>query len=265
MKREPPRRNEPANKYRVNRQIRVPQVRLINAANEQVGVVSTDDARRIADEAGLDLVEVQPNAEPPVCRVMDFGKFKYAQKKKERGQSKAHSTLKELRVRPAIDPHDLEYRLVQGRKFLEEGHKVQVVCIFRGRQRSHPELGYNVMKRVNEALGDISKVESPPRMTGPRLTMLLSRKGGGSPHPTPAPGAAPKAAAPKPAAAKPAAEGAPSATPGTPVASPAPTRTRSAPAKPAAPATPGTPVGEPAPAPRATPGQGKLPPERPRR
>ncbi len=264
MKREPPRRNEPANKYRVNRQIRVPQVRLINAANEQVGVVSTDDARRIADEAGLDLVEVQPNAEPPVCRVMDFGKFKYAQKKKERGQSKAHSTLKELRVRPAIDPHDLEYRLVQGRKFLEEGHKVQVVCIFRGRQRSHPELGYNVMKRVNEALGDISKVESPPRMTGPRLTMLLSRKGGGSPHPTPAPGAAaaPKAAAPKPAAAKPAAEGGPSATPGTPVASPAPTRTRSAPAKPAAPATP---VGEPAPAPRATPGQGKLPPERPRR
>ncbi|NOT29953.1 MAG: translation initiation factor IF-3, partial [Planctomycetes bacterium] len=178
MKREPPRRNEPANKYRVNRQIRVAQVRLINAANEQVGVVTTDEARKIADEAGLDLVEVQPNAEPPVCRVMDFGKFKYAQKKKERGQSKAHSTLKELRVRPAIDPHDLEYRLVQGRKFLEEGHKVSVVCIFRGRQRAHPELGFNVMKRVNEALGDISKVESPPRMTGPRLTMLLSRKGG---------------------------------------------------------------------------------------
>lgn len=200
MKREPPRRNEPINKYRVNRQIRVPQVRLINAANEQVGVVSTDEARRMADEAGLDLVEVQPNAEPPVCRVMDFGKFKYAQKKKERGQSKAHSTLKELRVRPAIDPHDLEYRLVQGRKFLEEGHKVQVVCIFRGRQRAHPELGFNVMKRVNEALGDISKVESPPRMTGPRLTMLLSRKashGGSAPAPSASP--APPARPPAPA------------------------------------------------------------------
>jgi translation initiation factor IF-3 len=211
LKRDYSRKPEPTNKYRVNRQIRVPQVRLINAANEQVGVVSTDEARRIADEAGLDLVEVQPNAEPPVCRVMDFGKFKYAQKKKERGQSKAHSTLKELRVRPAIDPHDLEYRLVQGRKFLEEGHKVQVVCIFRGRQRSHPELGFNVMKRVTEALGDISKVESPPRMTGPRLTMLLSRKGAGHAHPagaaaprptnnrptgtapTPAPGATPPA------------------------------------------------------------------------
>lgn len=209
MKREPPRRNEPTNKYRVNRQIRVPQVRLINAANEQVGVISTDEARRMADEAGLDLVEVQPNAEPPVCRVMDFGKFKYAQKKKERGQSKAHSTLKELRVRPAIDPHDLEYRLVQGRKFLEEGHKVQVVCIFRGRQRAHPELGFNVMKRVNEALGDISKVESPPRMTGPRLTMLLSRKpghGGPAAAPGPAPAASASPAAPAPRA--PAAEGA---------------------------------------------------------
>jgi len=229
LKREPPRRNEPTNKYRVNRQIRVPQVRLINAANEQVGVVSTDEARRIADEAGLDLVEVQPNAEPPVCRVMDFGKFKYAQKKKERGQSKTHSTLKELRVRPAIDPHDLEYRLVQGRKFLEEGHKVQVVCIFRGRQRAHPELGFNVMKKVTEALSDVSKVESPPRMTGPRLTMLLSRKGGGghaAPGPgparpavsTPAPAARPAAANPAPAKAPPRPEAGPSRAPAAPAA-----------------------------------------------
>jgi len=179
-RRQPFRKFEPVNKYRINRQIRVPQVRLVDAENEQVGVVSADDARKMADEAGLDLVEVQPNADPPVCRIMDYGKFKYAQKKKERGQSKAkvHSTLKELRVRPAIDEHDLEYRLVQGRKFLEEGHKVQVVCIFRGRQRAHPQLGFNVMKKVTESLADISKVESPPRMTGPRLTMMLSRKGG---------------------------------------------------------------------------------------
>ena len=155
-------------------------MRLISGENEQVGIVSTDDARRMADEAGLDLVEVQPNADPPVCRVMDYGKFKYAQKKKERGaakaKAKAHSTLKELRVRPAIDPHDLEYRLVQGRKFLEEGHKVQVVCIFRGRQRAHPEMGYRVMERVAETLGDISKIETKPKMNGPRMTMLLARK-----------------------------------------------------------------------------------------
>jgi translation initiation factor IF-3 len=142
---------------------------------------------------------------------MDFGKFKYAQKKKERGQSKGHSTLKELRVRPAIDPHDLEYRLVQGRKFLEEGHKVQVVCIFRGRQRTHPELAYNVMKRVTEALADISKVESPPRMNGPRLTMLLSRKGAHAPPPAAAPRPASRPAQPAkaPAAPKPAGEAQP--------------------------------------------------------
>ncbi|MEX1024945.1 MAG: translation initiation factor IF-3 [Planctomycetota bacterium] len=165
-------------KYRINRQIRVPNVRLIGADGEQEGVVNADDARRKADEAGLDLVEVSPNADPPVCRILDYGKFKYAQKKKERGgkQTKAHSTLKELRVRPAIDKHDLEYRLVQGRKFLEEGHKVQVVCIFKGRQRAHPEMGYNVMRMVSETLGDISKVEAQPKMAGPRMTMLLARK-----------------------------------------------------------------------------------------
>lgn len=177
-KRSNQRKAAPTSKYRVNRQIRVPEVRVIGADNEQLGIISTDDARRIADEAGLDLVEVQPNAVPPVCRVMDYGKFKYAQKKKERGatRSKAHSTLKELRVRPAIDPHDLEYRLVQGRKFLEEGHKVQVVCIFRGRQRAHPEMGYRVMEQVAATLGDISKVENKPKMNGPRMTMLLARK-----------------------------------------------------------------------------------------
>ncbi len=177
-KKRPLQRSAPTSKYRINRQIRVPEVRLIDAADEQIGVVNTDDARRMADEAGLDLVEVQPNAVPPVCRVMDYGKFKYAQKKKERGSSKAkaHSTLKELRVRPAIDPHDLEYRLVQGRKFLQEGHKVQVVCIFRGRQRAHPEMGYRVMEQVAETLADISKIETRPKMNGPRMSMLLSRK-----------------------------------------------------------------------------------------
>jgi translation initiation factor IF-3 len=261
LKREPPRRNEPTNKYRVNRQIRVPQVRLVNAANEQVGVVSTDEARRIADEAGLDLVEVQPNAEPPVCRVMDFGKFKYAQKKKERGQSKAHSTLKELRVRPAIDPHDLEYRLVQGRKFLEEGHKVQVVCIFRGRQRAHPELGFNVMKRVTEALGDISKVESPPRMTGPRLTMLLSRK---SSHGGAAP-AASSSAAPAARASTPVSTPRPAARPAGEPPAPRP-ESGAAPGPAPAPSPAPTNSPGPSPAPAATPAPGRrLPPERPRR
>jgi len=166
-----------ATHYRVNRQIRITPIRLIDAENNQVGIVATQDAVRMAQEAGLDLVEVSPNADPPVCRIMDYGKFKYAQKKKERGGSaKSHSTLKELRVRPAIDPHDLSYRLVQGRRFLEQGHKVQVVCIFRGRQMAHPEMGRQVMATVAQQLADISKVEAQPRMAGNRMTMMLARK-----------------------------------------------------------------------------------------
>ena len=162
--------------YRINRQIRIAEVRLIDQHGEQVGVVPTIEAMRRAEDAGLDLVEVSPTARPPVCRILDFGKFKYAQKKKERGTHRTSSQLKELRVRPAIDKHDLEYRLAAGRKFLEQGHKVQVVCIFRGRQMAHPEHGYNVMKRVAETLADISKIEMHPRLMGRRMTMLLAHK-----------------------------------------------------------------------------------------
>jgi translation initiation factor IF-3 len=162
--------------YRVNKQIRIPEVRLIDENGEQVGIVGREDAMARAEEAGLDLVEVSPNARPPVCRIMDFGKFKYLQRKKERGSHRTSSQLKELRVRPAIDKHDLEYRLEAGRRFLKAGHKVQVVCIFRGRQMAHPEHGYNVMQRVAEQLADISKVESQPRLMGRRMTMLLAHK-----------------------------------------------------------------------------------------
>ena len=165
-----------ATDYRVNKQIRIAEVRLIDEKGEQVGILATPDAQRRADEAGLDLVEVSPNARPPVCRIMDFGKFKYAQRKKERAAHGKASQLKELRVRPAIDKHDLEYRLDAGRKFLEQGHKVQVVCIFRGRQMAHPEHGYDVMRRVAENLGDISKIEMAPRLMGRRMTMLLAHK-----------------------------------------------------------------------------------------
>ncbi len=165
--------------YRINSRIRVPQVRLIDEEGEQVGIIATTDALAKADEAGLDLVEVAPNSRPPVCRIMDFGKFKYQQQKKEqKGKSgKARSSqLKEIRVRPAIDKHDLEYRLANARKFLTQGHKVQVVCIFRGRQMRHPEHGTEVMRQVAEALNDISKVETPSRMMGRRMTMLLTHK-----------------------------------------------------------------------------------------
>ena len=163
--------------FRVNRQIRIPQVRLIDEKGEQIGIVSTDDARRRAEVAGLDLVEVSPTAEPPVCRILDFGKFKYEQRKKEKGGHKSHASgLKELRVRPMIDKHDLEYRLKQGREFLVDGHKVQVVCVFKGRQLDHPEHGHRVMSEVATALADVGKVESAPKLLGKRMTMLLSHK-----------------------------------------------------------------------------------------
>ena len=162
--------------YRVNRQIRIAEVRLIDEKGEQIGIIATVDALRRAEEAGLDLVEVSPTARPPVCRILDFGKFKYAQRKKEKSAHGRASQLKELRVRPAIDKHDLEYRLDAGRKFLEQGHKVQVVCIFRGRQMAHPEHGYSVMKQVAETLGDISKIEMHPKLMGKRMTMLLAHK-----------------------------------------------------------------------------------------
>ena len=162
--------------YRANRKIRAPEIRLIDEEGIQVGIISTDDARRRASDAGLDLVEVSPQARPPVCRILDYGIFKYNQAKKEKGSHGQKSGLKELRVRPAIDDHDLSYRLENGRRFLEAGHKVQVVCIFRGRQMAHPEHGTEVMRKVAEALKDISKVETEPKMQGRRMTMLLAHK-----------------------------------------------------------------------------------------
>ena len=164
--------------FRVNRQIRIPEVRLIDETGEQVGVVPTDVARKRAEEAGLDLVEVSPTARPPVCRILDYGKFKYEQRKKDRSGAKhATSQLKELRVRPMIDKHDLEYRLKKGREFLLAGHKVQVVCVFKGRQMDHPEHGTRVVQEVAQALSDVSRVEVPPRLMGRRMAMLLTSIG----------------------------------------------------------------------------------------
>jgi len=163
--------------FRINNRIRVPEVRLINENGDQVGIVAIKDARRMAEEAQLDLVEVAPNAKPPVCRILDYGKFKYQQRKKEKkGGVKHTSSLKELRVRPAIDDHDLEYRLDSGRRFLQQGHKVQVVCVFKGRQMAHPELGREVLMRVAEALEPIGKVESAPMMEARTMTMILAPK-----------------------------------------------------------------------------------------
>ena len=143
-----------------------------------VGIVDTEEALRRARQAGLDLVEVAPDSDPPVCRIRDYGKFKYEQSKKDKA-SKARSRMaemKEVRLGRSmkIDPHDIEIRMTQARRFLMDGHKVQIVQNFRGREMVHPERGTDRMQQLVERLSDIAKLETPPRQTGKRMSMILA-------------------------------------------------------------------------------------------
>jgi translation initiation factor IF-3 len=161
---------------RVNEQIRISPVRVINDANEQVGIVPTLEALRLAREAGLDLVEVSPHEKPPVCRFMDYGKWKYRQRKKEQKATQV-STLKELRIRSVkIDDHDQEVKRHQAEKFLKEGHKVQFNLMFRGREMAHIDLGRLLMDQIKLALAEISKTEREPKLEGRRMIMILAPK-----------------------------------------------------------------------------------------
>lgn len=165
---------------RINWQIRVPQVRVVRD-EEQLGIMSTDEARRIAQDAGLDLVEIAPTARPPVCRIMDYGRFKYEQKMKkkenEKKQRESQVQLKELRLRPGIAEHDTDTKINQAKKFLEEGCRVQFNLQFRGqREMSHKDQGFAVMKRVVESLGPVCVVEKAPRMEGNRIVCCLAPK-----------------------------------------------------------------------------------------
>lgn len=157
---------------RVNEQIRISPVRLIDQEGTQHGVMPTDEALRMARSAGLDLVEVSPNERPPVCKIMDYGKTKYLRAKKTK-QKHHEQRLKEVRLRPKTDPHDKEIKLKQARKFLEHGDKVQFTMRFRGRERFHREIGTEAFDEIAAALQEIGKVDQPPRMMGPRMTMLI--------------------------------------------------------------------------------------------
>ena len=163
---------------RVDDQIRAREVRVIDENSDQVGIISTDEAKAMAREKGLNLVEVAPEAKPPVCKIMDFGKFKYQQKKKDhKAKVKQHQViLKEIRVRPKTDTHDLETKIKRARSFLEKGHKVQVNMLFRGREMVHLDVGRKVMDQIHEALQEICKVERPPTREGRRMVMLLVQK-----------------------------------------------------------------------------------------
>jgi len=162
---------------RINDRIRADKVRLIDESNNQVGIVNTHEALGKARETGMDLVEVAPTSDPPVCRIMDYGKWLYQQKRKVREAHKKHHyhtmTLKEIRLRPETDPHDLNIKLNHAREFLERGHKVQFTVFFRGRQMLHKEQGYTMLTQITDSLEDLAKVEQPATMTGRRLKLLL--------------------------------------------------------------------------------------------
>ena len=155
-------------------------VRLIDESNNQVGIIDTREALAKAREVGLDLVEVAPTSDPPVCRVMDYGKWQYEQKRKIREAHKAQKkdqrhagTLKEIRLRPETDRHDLDIKLKHAHEFLEKGHKVQFTMFFRGRQMLHRDHGYAMLEQITQSLEDLAKVERPARMAGKRMTLLL--------------------------------------------------------------------------------------------
>ncbi|MBI4508658.1 MAG: translation initiation factor IF-3 [Deltaproteobacteria bacterium] len=173
----PPRPPEPSSdSYRVNRRIRVPEVRVISDDGTQLGVLPTHEALRLAEEKGLDLVEVSPKAAPPVCRIMDYGKFKYEQAKKSQ-QARKHASvieLKEIKFRPKTDDHDYEFKLRHIRRFLEEGNKVRLVVQFRGREVVHPETGKAMLDKVVRGCMDIAHVEQMALMDGRRMVMVVS-------------------------------------------------------------------------------------------
>jgi len=160
----------------VNERIRAREVRVISHEGNQIGVFPRDEALRMAQDAGLDLVEVAPDARPPVCRILDFGKYKYEQKKKARGTKKGGSQMKELRLRPKTEEGDLLTKTKRAREFLEEGDKVMFTVLFRGRELARQDLGTDVLARIVRMLEDVAKVERPPSMEGRRMHMTLARK-----------------------------------------------------------------------------------------
>jgi translation initiation factor IF-3 len=163
-------------RVRVNDQIRISPIRLIQDDGEQIGIVSIDEARERATDRGMDLVEVAPEARPPVVKMMDYGKYKYEAARAAREARKKQHTIqvKEVKFRPGIADHDYEFKTRHARRFLDEGNKVKLTMMFRGRQVTHPELGLEVLARVTEDLKDIAKVESHPKSEGRTMFMVLA-------------------------------------------------------------------------------------------
>jgi translation initiation factor IF-3 len=163
---------------RVNRDIRAVQVQLIDGEGQNRGVVNLADAQKLAEEAGLDLVEIVPNATPPVCKILDFGKYRFLEQKKSAEQRKRQKIveIKEIKLRPGIDDHDYEVKMRSVFRFFEEGDKVKVTLRFRGREMAHQDLGYRLLQRVKGETAEVAKVEAEPLMEGRQMVMVLAPK-----------------------------------------------------------------------------------------
>ncbi|MCA9507162.1 MAG: translation initiation factor IF-3 [Myxococcales bacterium] len=175
-------RKERFDEPRVNRRIRVPEIRVIGEDGEQLGIMPTIQALRRAEQANLDLVEVQPRAKPPVCKIMDYGKYKYEQSRKlaESKKKQQQIELKEIKFRPKTGDHDFEVKVKSLRRFLDKGDKGKVTVMFRGREIVHPEVGREMLNRVIEALGEDAIIEQNPRLEGRQMVMIVAPGRNGS-------------------------------------------------------------------------------------
>ena len=174
-------RRRPEAGLRINHRIRVPEIRVIvDEGDQQLGVMPTHEALKLAEEKGLDLVEISPRAFPPVCKIMDYGKYKYEEAKKKQQARKRASTVetKEIKFRPKTEEHDMDFKVKHVRRFLEGGNKVRLAVVFRGREITHPQTGMNVLNRVVERCSDIATVEATPNMEGRRMIMVIAPKPG---------------------------------------------------------------------------------------
>lgn len=166
--------------HRINERIRVPQVRLIDENGNQVGIVPTHEALTMARSRGLDLMEVSPTAQPPVCKICDYGKFKYEKKKKEQVAKKKQTVIKvkEIQLRPQTEEHDLEYKFKNVRQFLLDGDKAKITIMFRGREITYVDQGFKIMKQLSDMMQDLAVVEAAPKLEGKKLIMILAPGGG---------------------------------------------------------------------------------------
>ena len=162
----------------INRDIRAPEVRVIDPEGKQLGILAVREAIRIAEERGLDLVEVAPNSQPPVCRIMNYGKYKYQQSKRTQ-EARKHQTvirIKEVKVRPRTEEHDFQFKLRHVKRFLDEGNKVKISILFRGREIAHPEFGKELLNRFIEGVKDVVVIEQSPRLEGRNMVMIMAPK-----------------------------------------------------------------------------------------